>query len=36
MIFNRGSKRLFLRFRKNPGNTFPIDGLPEETATLGK
>jgi len=36
MIFNRGSERLFLRFKKILRNTFPIDGLARETATLGK
>jgi len=34
--FNRGSERLFLRFKKIPGNTFPKDSLAGETANLGK
>jgi len=36
MVYNRGSARLFLRFKKAPGNTFPKDGLVEETATFSK
>jgi len=36
VVFNRGSERLFLRFKKTPGNTFPMDDLAGETATLGK
>jgi len=36
MVFNKGSEILFLRFKKNPGNTFLKDGLAGETATLGK
>jgi len=36
MVFNRGYERLFLKFKKISGNTFPMDGLVEETTTLGK
>jgi len=36
MIFNRGSERLFLKFKKTLGNTFPRDDLAEENATLSK
>jgi len=36
MVFNKGSERLFLRFKKPRGNTFLRDGLARETATLGK
>jgi len=34
VAFNRGSKRLFLRFKKAPGNMFPRNNLARETATL--
>jgi len=30
MVFNRASGRLFLRFKKISGNTFPKDGLARE------
>jgi len=36
MVFNRGSERLFPRFKKTPENTFPKDGLAGETVTMGK
>jgi len=36
MVFNRGFERLFLRFEKTLGNTFPRDDLAGEIATLGK
>jgi len=36
MVFNRGSKRIFLRFKKTPTNTFLMDGLAGKTATLDK
>jgi len=36
MVFNRDFERFFLRFKKISGNTFPMDGLVGETATLGK
>jgi len=34
MVFNKGSERLFLRFKKTSGNTFPNDGLERETARV--
>jgi len=36
VIFNRGSKRLFLRFKKTPENTFLMNGLSGKTTTLNK
>jgi len=36
MVFNKSFERLFLRFKKTLGNTFPKDGLVGETTTLGK
>jgi len=36
MIFNRGSERFFLRFKKTLGNIFLKDDLAGETATLNK
>jgi len=36
MVFNRGSERLFLRFKNTPRITFLRDGLVGETATLSK
>jgi len=27
MVFNKGSERIFLRFKKTPRNTFPKNGL---------
>jgi len=36
MVFNRGSERLFLRFKKTSGNMFSKNGLAGETTTLGK
>ena len=37
MVFNRGGyERHFPRFKETSGNTFPIDGLAGETATLDK
>jgi len=29
MVFNMGSKRLFLRFKKPPENTFPGEHVPQ-------
>jgi len=31
MVFNKSFERLFLRFKKTLGNTFPKDGLAGET-----
>jgi len=36
MVFNRGSGRFSLRFKKTAKNTFSKDGLAGETATLNK
>jgi len=36
MIVNRGSKRLFLRYKKPPVNTFSWIDLVGETAILNK
>jgi len=36
MVFNKDFERLFLRFKKPPGNMFPRDGLVGEIETLGK
>jgi len=36
MVFNRYFERLFLRFKKTLGNTFPKDSLAGKTATLDK
>jgi len=36
MVFNGGFERLFLGFKKTPGNTFPRDDLAGEIVTLGK
>jgi len=35
-VFNKGSERLFLRFKKILGNTFLRDGLAWIIATLGE
>jgi len=36
MVFNEGFERLFLGFKKTPGNIFPKDNLAGEIVTLGK
>jgi len=36
MVFNNGFERLFSRFKKTLGNTFPNDGLARETTTQDK
>jgi len=36
MIFNSDFERLFLRFKKLPGNKFSKNGLAGETAILNK
>ena len=36
MVFNKSFERLFLRFKKTLGNTFPRNGLAGKTITLDK
>jgi len=35
MVFNRGSERLFLIFKKYTRNMFSMDGLVRKTAIIG-